>query len=80
MRKWWYRFCDALGIERTAFHTMRHTYATLLMDATGNAETVSQLLGHSSVTTTLKYYTHPDERAKAEAVFSLERAMDGGER
>lgn len=40
-------------------YDMRHTYATLLITEIGvDVKTVSVLMGHSNIETTLKYYTH----------------------
>lgn len=44
-----------------AFHTCRHTFATLLLEASGNEDAVSKMLGHShggTVTRITKGYTH----------------------
>lgn len=41
------------------FHTLRHTYATYCAESGMDAKTLSQLLGHSSSTTSLNIYVHP---------------------
>lgn len=41
-----------------AFHTFRHTFATLLVDAGANVKRVSKMLGHHKASFTLDYYTH----------------------
>lgn len=41
--------------KRVSFHTSRHSFATLTLAATNDIATVSQLLGHTSVATTLIY-------------------------
>lgn len=47
------------GIGRdTRFHDLRHTNATLLIAKGINMKTVSERLGHSSITITLDRYTH----------------------
>jgi integrase len=47
----------ATGIGFTA-HTLRHTFATTLRRGGAPMEVVSELLGHSSVTTTRQTYVH----------------------
>lgn len=65
--KWIYRFeCDALfarvtkaaGVPKIRFHDMRHTYASLMLDAGLSMFKVSQWLGHSDVRITQNTYAH----------------------
>jgi integrase len=44
--------------ERTRFHDLRHTYATLLVAAGANPLAVKQRMGHSSITVTMDRYAH----------------------
>lgn len=41
-----------------SFHSLRHTHATMLLEAGESLEEVSKHLGHSSVLTTSKIYSH----------------------
>lgn len=41
-----------------AFHTFRHTFATLLVDAGAKVKRVSKMLGHHKASFTLDYYAH----------------------
>jgi integrase len=47
-----------LGLKGTTIHTLRHSFATLLMDNQAAVSNVSEMLGHSSTQLTLKTYTH----------------------
>ncbi len=49
------------------FHDLRHTFATMLLEAGEHPKVVSEMLGHSSITITLDTYSHvlPSMQAKA---------------
>lgn len=47
-----------LGIDNFNFHSLRHTHATMLIEAGANIKDVSLRLGHSIIETTLQIYTH----------------------
>lgn len=51
------RVCQRLGI-RCRFHDLRHTHATMLLQAGVNPVLVARRLGHSTPTTTLDAYGH----------------------
>jgi integrase len=64
------RVCDAfraLGIDAT-FHQLRHRYATIAYEATGDILAVSRLLGHANVTTTQVYVCAREDVAEAIAL------------
>lgn len=47
------------GIEdKITFHGLRHTHATMLLAAGVNEKTISERLGHSTVSFTMDIYTH----------------------
>lgn len=48
-------------------HDLRHTAATLLLEAGTHVKVVADLLGHSSVSITLDTYSHPGESIQREA-------------
>jgi integrase len=63
------------GIREIRLHDLRHTFATRCISAGIDFKTVSELLGHSSVSTTLNIYLHTDDETKAKAVDSLYNKM-----
>lgn len=55
-QRWCYRACARAGIEKGGgIHTLRHCYATHLLEAGVDLHTLSQWLGHGQVTTTSRY-------------------------
>lgn len=55
------------GLERLRFHDMRHTYATMLLEAGTALNAVQEQLGHHSPTFTAEQYGHVTKRMKKEA-------------
>lgn len=57
-----------LKIPVKPFHSLRHTFATRLIKNTNDFKTVSELLGHSSISITLDIYTHTTEETKINCI------------
>ena len=60
-----------LGIHFN-FHALRHTHATMLIEANVPVKAVSERLGHGNVRTTLETYVHVTGRMRNEAVDKFE--------
>ena len=57
--------CEHLKIPRFQFHQLRHTFATRYLKNGGNIAKLKQLMGHSSILTTM-IYEHMDKEAVLE--------------
>lgn len=57
-----------LNIKHHGFHSLRHTFATRLLELGVDVKTISELMGHSSPTITLNRYVHTDLNNKRKAV------------
>jgi integrase len=55
--RWFGQWCRK-NFGGGSFHSLRHTHATMLLEAGEDLELVSKRLGHSSINTTAKVYSH----------------------
>lgn len=62
--------CKAAAIDGVTWHTFRHTFASRLTRKGVDIVTVKELLGHSTVTVTMRY-AHSNHETKARAVSRL---------
>ena len=70
-RNYFASFLDSLDIPRVNFHALRHTFATRCIEIGADYKTVSSLLGHSDIKTTLNLYVHPGMSSKQNCVNRL---------
>ncbi len=62
------RICRRLGMPVRKVHSLRHTFATRCIESQCDFKTLSSILGHSDVSTTLNIYVHPDMNQKRKVV------------
>ena len=62
--------------ENLNVHSLRHTAASLMIAGGADVATVSGLLGHSQVSTTLDIYTHAFDDKKKAASAVLQESLD----
>lgn len=69
------RLVRRLGItKRVSIHTLRHSYATHLLDAGVSLRQIQQYLGHTTLVTTTRYL-HLTTRGQEYALDTIERLM-----
>jgi len=74
--KWFTSACRAAGIEDFTWHSLRHTFASRLVMAGVDLRTVQELMGHRTITTTMRY-AHLAPAHQAEAVERLVVSQPG---
>lgn len=65
------RWCRVAGVRYIRLHDLRHSVATLLLDAGVPVKVVSDMLGHASAVTTMDIYQHATAEMHRAAVGRL---------
>jgi integrase len=66
------KLCRKAGLRRIGWHSLRHTYASHLVMRGATLAEVKELLGHASITMTMRY-AHLSPSARKHAVALLDR-------
>ena len=69
------RILKAAHIRPLNFHSLRHTFATRALENKMDIKTLSEILGHSDVTTTLNIYTHSLIKHKKQSMRKIKRLV-----
>jgi integrase len=64
-----------LGLPKIRFHDMRHTCASLLLQAGTHPKIVQEMLGHSTITLTMDTYSHSIPSTHTEAADTMENIL-----
>ena len=67
-RNYYKRLMEQLNMPKLKFHGLRHSFATRCIESKCDYKTVSVLLGHSNISTTLNLYVHPNMEQKKKCV------------
>ena len=70
--------CDAAGVPSITLHDTRHMHASLMLVSGEHMKTVSERMGHSSISTTFDLYAHLMPNAGRESAAQVERQVLGG--
>jgi len=74
-REYYKNLMIALNIPVLKFHGLRHSFATRCIESKCDYKTVSSLLGHSNISTTLNLYVHPNLEQKQLAIDQMFKAL-----
>ena len=64
-----------LDIPKLKYHGLRHSFATRCIEAGCDYKTVSVLLGHSNISTTLNLYVHPNMEQKKRCITKMLKSL-----
>lgn len=67
-RSYYKKLMSELNMPELKFHGLRHSFATRCIESNCDYKTVSVLLGHSNISTTLNLYVHPNMEQKKKAI------------
>ncbi|MGB3713862.1 MAG: site-specific integrase [Candidatus Promineifilaceae bacterium] len=67
---------EKAGLKRMRFHDLRHTAATLLLQANIHPKIVQEMLGHSTIVLTLDTYSHVIPGLHDEAASEMDRILE----
>ena len=71
-RKFYMNFLERHKIVPLNFHCLRHTFATRCIENGSDYKSVSEILGHTTINTTLNMYVHPQIEEKRKCVELLQ--------
>lgn len=74
-RSYYMKLMKELGMPKLKFHGLRHSFATRCIESNCDYKTVSVLLGHSNISTTLNLYVHPNFEQKKKAINQMFRSL-----
>ena len=74
-RNYYRKLMEQLGIPCLKYHSLRHSFATRCIESNCDYKTVSVLLGHSDISTTLNLYVHPNMEQKKRCIARMLKSL-----
>lgn len=74
-RSYYELLMQELEMPKLKFHGLRHSFATRCIESKCDYKTVSVLLGHSNISTTLNLYVHPNMEQKKKAIEQMLKSL-----
>lgn len=75
-RCYYKKLIKSLNLPDLKFHGLRHSFATRCIESNCDYKTVSALLGHASISTTLNLYVHPDFYQKKRCINKMIKHLE----
>ena len=74
-RNYYKQLLKQLGIPDLKFHGLRHSFATRCIESQCDYKTVSVILGHANISTTLNLYVHPNMEQKKKCINQMCKSL-----
>lgn len=74
-RNYYKRVLNKLEIPYLKFHGLRHSFATRCVESKCDYKTISVILGHSNISTTLNLYVHPNLEQKKRCIDQMNKSL-----
>lgn len=74
-RNYYRKLMDQIGIPHLKYHGLRHSFATRCIESNCDYKTVSTLLGHANIATTLNLYVHPNMEQKKRCIAKMLKSL-----
>lgn len=74
-RSYYKSLMHSLNVPVLKFHGLRHSFATRCIESKCDYKTVSVLLGHSNISTTLNLYVHPNIEQKKRCIDQMFKTL-----
>jgi site-specific recombinase XerD len=75
-RNYYKQLLHRLDIPALKFHGLRHSFATRCIESQCDYKTVSVILGHANISTTLNLYVHPNLDQKKRCLDKMSKSLD----
>lgn len=74
-RNYYKQLLKRLNIPDLKFHGLRHSFATRCIESQCDYKTVSVILGHANISTTLNLYVHPNMEQKKKCIKKMFKCL-----
>jgi integrase len=80
LRRWMRRELPKFGLDIITPHDLRRGFVSVLVAANADIKTISALLGHADISTTLNIYAQANTKRKEEVMDKMEQLLLGGDK